>query len=313
LVRLQVGKGEHAMVISKGGECGQLSLAGKPEIMDVTTLTEVKLLLVLRDRFAEVGNAARQMSSRNLHGEDVGMDVGLLLRGESALESLAPLSQNFTKLPSCAELMGAGDYIGEGLNAFTQVKEELSQNKHSPHPHHPQSNHQPPSPSTPQPPTNTTHQPTQPTPSNQPFTQVQEELSTIRVEDLEVLGVLGEGAFGRVTMVRYVLQRSGGGGDGSGGGGDGSGGGGDGSEGGGDGVREKVMALKQMSKKSVLESGQLEQVLREKVLAQRISGHPFLLELYNTFQDDDAIYMLTNLFQGWWYISVECVWLVCIR
>jgi serine/threonine protein kinase len=95
------------------------------------------------------------------------------------------------------------------------------------------------------------------------------------MDELVTLGVLGEGAFGRVTMVTWTPKAE------------------QGQQ-----SRTKVMALKQMSKRSVVESGQLEQVLRERVLAQRVSGHPFLLELYNAYQDNDAIYMLTNLFQG---------------
>jgi serine/threonine protein kinase len=111
-----------------------------------------------------------------------------------------------------------------------------------------------------------------------------------KLEDLEELGMLGEGFFGRVSMVRIKAEvlavRS-------------------------PNVKEgEVCALKKMSKKQVVESGQLQQILREKQASAAISGvdddgnNPFVAQMYATYVDTDSIYMLLNMLQGGEFFSL---------
>jgi cGMP-dependent protein kinase len=112
----------------------------------------------------------------------------------------------------------------------------------------------------------------------------QPEFSGSTIDDLEELGMLGEGFFGRVSMVRMRANATGSTGE--------------------------VCALKKMSKKQVLESGQLQQILREKQACAAISGvdangnSPFVNQMYSTYVDRDSIYMLLNMLQGGEFFSL---------
>ncbi|RLN90079.1 hypothetical protein BBJ28_00010229 [Nothophytophthora sp. Chile5] len=83
-------------------------------------------------------------------------------------------------------------------------------------------------------------------------------------------GVLGEGSFGKVVMVHAVL----------------------------DGHQERPMALKIMAKSHIIESDQQIQVMREKQVLMTLPKHPFIVDLYATYQDEDNLYMLMELVQG---------------
>lgn len=68
-------------------------------------------------------------------------------------------------------------------------------------------------------------------------------------------GVLGEGSFGKVVMVRTKVEGN-----------------------------DKPMALKIMAKSHIIESDQQIQVMREKQALMSMPLHPFIVELYGTYQ-----------------------------
>uniref|UniRef100_H3GD22 cGMP-dependent protein kinase n=1 Tax=Phytophthora ramorum TaxID=164328 RepID=H3GD22_PHYRM len=83
-------------------------------------------------------------------------------------------------------------------------------------------------------------------------------------------GVLGEGSFGKVVMVHALV----------------------------DGEQEQPMALKIMAKSHIIESDQQVQVMREKQVLMTLPKHPFIVDLYATYQDANNLYMLMELVQG---------------
>ncbi|KAI9990304.1 hypothetical protein PInf_021114 [Phytophthora infestans] len=93
---------------------------------------------------------------------------------------------------------------------------------------------------------------------------------TLTLDDIRVAGVLGEGSFGKVVMVHALL----------------------------DGAEEQPMALKIMAKSHIIESDQQVQVMREKQILMTIPQHPFIVDLYATYQDANNLYMLMELVQG---------------
>lgn len=68
-------------------------------------------------------------------------------------------------------------------------------------------------------------------------------------------GVLGEGSFGKVVMVSTKVEGN-----------------------------DKPMALKIMAKSHIIESDQQIQVMREKQALMVMPVHPFIVELYGTYQ-----------------------------
>jgi serine/threonine protein kinase len=68
--------------------------------------------------------------------------------------------------------------------------------------------------------------------------------------------VLGEGSFGKVVMVHALV----------------------------DGEEEQPMALKIMAKSHIIESDQQVQVMREKQVLMTLPKHPFIVDLYATYQ-----------------------------
>ncbi|KAF4319397.1 hypothetical protein JM18_004238 [Phytophthora kernoviae] len=83
-------------------------------------------------------------------------------------------------------------------------------------------------------------------------------------------GVLGEGSFGKVVMVHALM----------------------------DGEQEQPMALKIMAKSHIIDSDQQVQVMREKQILLALPKHPFIVDLYATYQDSNSLYMLMELVQG---------------
>ncbi|OWZ21717.1 AGC/PKG protein kinase [Phytophthora megakarya] len=93
---------------------------------------------------------------------------------------------------------------------------------------------------------------------------------TLTLDDIQVAGVLGEGSFGKVVMVHALV----------------------------DGDEEQPMALKIMAKSHIIESDQQVQVMREKQVLVTLPKHPFIVDLYATYQDANNLYMLMELVQG---------------
>eukprot|EP00945_MAST-04E_sp_MAST-4E-sp1_P000701 g701.t1 len=86
------------------------------------------------------------------------------------------------------------------------------------------------------------------------------------LQDLETRGVLGRGAFGFVFLVRNKLN-------------------------------DERYAMKKISKVTVVEKAQEENIVREKLLLAGMD-HPFLPRLYLTAQDKDCLYLVIELLQG---------------
>lgn len=95
---------------------------------------------------------------------------------------------------------------------------------------------------------------------------------TIQVEDIKRHKMLGEGSFGQVWLTSYTPPGS-------------------------DSKNTKIFALKVQSKHQLIESGQAEGVIDEANILMRLRS-PFIIRLYNIFQDKQRVYMLTSLLQG---------------
>ncbi|KAF0735223.1 hypothetical protein AaE_009091 [Aphanomyces astaci] len=83
------------------------------------------------------------------------------------------------------------------------------------------------------------------------------------------IGVLGEGSFGRVSMVQAFVD-----------------------------AQEYLLALKCVSKSHVLECHQQEHIMRERSILKDLPYHPFIVQLHATYQDQNYLYMLMELVQG---------------
>ena len=88
----------------------------------------------------------------------------------------------------------------------------------------------------------------------------------VQLSDLTEIKVLGEGSFGRVTLVKDVLHNS-------------------------------IWALKKMSKRKLDDLKQKVNVMNEKNVLSMLN-HPFILHLEATFQDEHTLYMLIELVRG---------------
>ncbi|KDO22112.1 AGC/PKG protein kinase [Saprolegnia parasitica CBS 223.65] len=100
-------------------------------------------------------------------------------------------------------------------------------------------------------------------------------LSYLDLEDLVHIGVLGEGSFGRVTMVQAFHE-----------------------------AEEYLLALKCVSKAHVIECQQQEHIMRERMILKELPPNPFVVQLYATYQDANFLYMLLELVQGGELFSV---------
>jgi cGMP-dependent protein kinase len=94
--------------------------------------------------------------------------------------------------------------------------------------------------------------------------------SQIKLSEMEEVGLLGQGSFGKVTLVSIRYKE----GD------------------------EEILALKCMSKAHVVQCGQAKHIVAEKEILEELPCHPFVLQLHRTFQDKNCVYMLTELIQG---------------
>lgn len=90
-----------------------------------------------------------------------------------------------------------------------------------------------------------------------------------KLENLKRHCVLGEGTFGVVWLVSNTSQ----------------------------GNQSKYYALKKQSKSFLLDENQVEAVIQEKIMLDNMK-HPFLINLFATFQDEMFVYMLLDFVQG---------------
>jgi len=97
-------------------------------------------------------------------------------------------------------------------------------------------------------------------------TTVREQVSFEGLDDLILLQTLGTGTFGRVRLVQH--KKTG-----------------------------KFMALKCMKKYEIIRTKQVEHVLSEKAILMEIQ-HPFVIQLYSTYQDETKLYMLMEYAPG---------------
>jgi serine/threonine protein kinase len=88
----------------------------------------------------------------------------------------------------------------------------------------------------------------------------------IGVDDFELLKVVGKGAFGKVFQVRKKDNN-------------------------------KIYAMKVLSKKNIVERGEIEHIKTEKAILQKLV-HPFLVNLYYSFQDGDKLYFVMDFING---------------
>jgi RAC serine/threonine-protein kinase len=88
----------------------------------------------------------------------------------------------------------------------------------------------------------------------------------VNAEDFDLLQVIGEGSFGKVYQVRKKDTA-------------------------------KIYAMKVLNKKTILERSEVEHTKTEKDLLQRLV-HPFLVNLYFSFQSTDKIYFVMDFVNG---------------
>jgi len=98
-----------------------------------------------------------------------------------------------------------------------------------------------------------------------------EQLKGCSLKDFDVLTTLGTGSFGRVKLVRHKASKS-------------------------------VYALKTLSKSLVLRTKQSDHILAEKEILTNLS-HPFIVNLYGTFQDDTSLYFVLEYVIGGEFFS----------
>jgi cAMP-dependent protein kinase regulator len=99
--------------------------------------------------------------------------------------------------------------------------------------------------------------------------------NTAKLEDLELHTILGEGSFGQVWLVSECLSDN----------------------------SRRPYALKIQAKSNLAEEKQIASVLEEKRIMMQMN-HPFIIKLFQSYQDKDLVYMLLELVQGGELFSV---------
>ncbi|KAH9981507.1 kinase-like domain-containing protein [Lactifluus volemus] len=116
-----------------------------------------------------------------------------------------------------------------------------------------------------------------PAPANPPVRLLHEEEEhlhqSLRLQDFEVRGTLGTGTFGRVLLVKYRPAASA------------------------PANTTRFFAMKVLQKTEVIRLRQVEHVKAERRILSRVR-HPFIVDLYATFQDSLNIYMLLSFVPG---------------
>ncbi|MES1923138.1 hypothetical protein MHBO_004681, partial [Bonamia ostreae] len=90
--------------------------------------------------------------------------------------------------------------------------------------------------------------------------------SKVNMDDFDKLKVLGRGTFGKVTLVRKKSN-------------------------------SKIYAMKELSKKDVLQKNQFENTMNEREILQLVN-HPFLMNLRYAFQTDTKLYLILDFYKG---------------
>jgi CRP-like cAMP-binding protein len=106
-------------------------------------------------------------------------------------------------------------------------------------------------------------------------TELHAPRTTAELEDLERHTILGEGNFGQVWLVSERLPDS----------------------------SRHPYALKIQAKSFLAEEGQIASVIEEKRIMMKMH-HPFIIKLFQTYQDEHFVYMLLELVQGGELFSV---------
>lgn len=96
--------------------------------------------------------------------------------------------------------------------------------------------------------------------------------NTMKLSEVKRIRILGEGAFGKVWLVTPNEAPP-------------------------SPIKPKIYALKVISKRQLIQVKLVAGVLREKNVMESIK-HPFLLNLVQTFQDENYVYLMLNLIQG---------------
>lgn len=116
--------------------------------------------------------------------------------------------------------------------------------------------------------------PPSPTPPVYPLRRLENEQehihSELKLSDFELKGTLGTGTFGRVLLVRSRPTNA---------------------------RRSNFFAMKVLRKTEVIRLRQVEHVKAERYILSRVR-HPFIVDLYATFQDNLNIYMLLSFVPG---------------
>lgn len=92
----------------------------------------------------------------------------------------------------------------------------------------------------------------------------------LALNDFKLCATLGTGTFGRVRLAKYTLS-----GD----------------------EKESCFALKMLKKKEIIRLKQVDHIRSEREILTRIS-HPFIVDLYGTYQDDIRVYMIMEYVIG---------------
>jgi serum/glucocorticoid-regulated kinase 2 len=87
------------------------------------------------------------------------------------------------------------------------------------------------------------------------------------IDDFDLLSLLGEGAFGKVLMVRH--RKSG-----------------------------KIFAMKILRKSEVVRSDKPRQAIKERQILELIGDQPFVVRLYQSFQDEENLYLILRFAGG---------------
>ncbi|KAI3378751.1 hypothetical protein SNEBB_010390 [Seison nebaliae] len=103
--------------------------------------------------------------------------------------------------------------------------------------------------------------------------------NSIHLNNLEVIGTLGVGGFGRVELVKLMKKLRNGRNELP------------------DGYYDKTYALKQMKKIKILDAGQEEHVLNERKILELVNC-PYIIKLFRTYKDKKYLYMLTEVCLG---------------
>ena len=92
------------------------------------------------------------------------------------------------------------------------------------------------------------------------------EVKEVKLEDFQILKVLGRGSFGKVCLVEYIPTK-------------------------------EILAMKSLKKDILIDQDQIENTLLEKKILQSLD-HPFLVGLVFCFQTNDRIYFIMPFLRG---------------